>query len=189
MKIVGTDEKDLVSFETYRDGVVNAEEEVQGLDDSKLYKEIDLLSKISGRRRKRVKTKDVENFLKTVPIGAVIYELDKNTNRAYVECPFLLKRRIMNEVEENSAFEKVNSSPLDVIGKFEDIYKKHDLKKFGRWRNGRVPNSFVIPKHKSPLDKSRLISSYYNHCLKEVFQTASKILTWILKSQREKKTF
>src|SRR5207248_1158455 len=115
-----------------------------------------------------------KNFFKKLPKGSVVYELDKNTNRCFVECPVLLGRRIATEVGNNPAFLPVKISCKKILENWQVLFRKNDLEKFGRLKNGKVPNSFVIPKYKSPLDKSRLISSYFHHPLRNVFQTASK---------------
>src|SRR6202012_6004430 len=74
--------------------------------------------------------------------------------------------------------------------KFRSIYISEKLKEIGHWKNGQLPKSFVIPKFKDPPNKSRLICSYYQHCLKDVFRNLSFALTWaFLQLKGKAKTF
>src|SRR5215468_6309130 len=119
-----------------------------------------------------------------LPKGAVIYELDKNTNRAWVECPKKLEQRLIREIFQNQAFVNVPFSISQVEQNFRQVFEDYELTPYGKWRNGLLPNTFVIPKWKDPLAKSRVISSYFRHPLRCVYKTASAVLTWLFLSTK-----
>ena len=48
---------------------------------------------------------------------------------------------------------------------------------------------YVIPKEKDPVNKTRLIASYYSHPLRALFKKVGRILQWGLIKLKEVKQF
>ena len=145
-----------------------------------------VLIKIKEHRRQTLTLQEILNTKAKWPKNLVLYELDKNTERIYVECPILWEKRIKKEITENSNFEEIREENQKIEEKFWEMYSKNNFKTLGRWKNGTLPYSFVIPKYKDPPNKSRLICSYSQHFLKEIFQLTSHALTWMFSSLKGK---
>jgi hypothetical protein len=60
-------------------------------------------------------------------------------------------------------------------------YKALKLDKIERWKNGTLPHIYPNPKHKAPIEKTRIIASYFNFPLKKLYKLASKAGTWLLR--------
>ena len=64
--------------------------------------------------------------------------------------------------------------------------KRYNILRLGRWHNGKLPRDYTIPKQKDPINKARLIASYYDFYLKNSFKNASRVLTWLFQTVSNK---
>ena len=122
---------------------------------------------------------EVKSVLEILPKNLVISVKDKNQGSLYVECPFIFKNRINKEIAHCPSFQIAkNVTSNSILDRLRNYYNDFRMYKFGRWTNGTLPYLYIIPKDKDPVNKSRLISSYVNHPLKNVFRNTSRVLTW-----------
>lgn len=121
----------------------------------------------------------VLNIKKSLHPLLVISRKDKNTGQLRVECQILLRKRIQREIYECKCFQPITSGYQAIVRRIRDVYEKYNLKRFGFWRNGSLPCNFTLPKQKDPLNKARLIASFANHFLRNVYRNTSRILTWL----------
>ena len=87
---------------------------------------------IQKQKKLPLTMKNILQAKRLIPAGAVVYELDKNTNVAYVECPKRLEQRIQKEIINSPAFKETKIQPCEALEKMWKIYKNNDLKKFIR---------------------------------------------------------
>src|ERR1700734_2537060 len=76
-----------------------------------------ILEKIFENRRPKVSLYEALKLRASLPRGTVIYELDKNTNRAFIECPFRLVKRLSKEIYSNPSFVEEKLTLSDVYHK------------------------------------------------------------------------
>ena len=60
-------------------------------------------------------------------------------------------------------------------------YTQLKLDKIEKWCAGSIPRLYSNPKHKDPINKTRIIASYYRFPLKKLYKLASKAGTWLLR--------
>ena len=147
-----------------------------------------LLGKIFMQPEKQTyKEKDIYMVKKELE-GLVISTKDKNKEQLYVECPLLYQARLEQNTEDKLVFEEVDEE-RDVMEEVKREWKEKGLQRYGGWLQGTTPYMYVIPKEKDPVNKTRLIASYYNHPLRALFKKVGKILQWGLGQLREVKQF
>ena len=101
-----------------------------------------------------------------------------------MECPVLLYKRIKREVYDCKCFMKIDKTVADIMIELRKAIFKDNLWNLARYRYGRIPTNYTLPKDKDPINKARLISSYFGHPLTGYYQNASTILTWLFKTVR-----
>ena len=126
--------------------------------------------------------KEVINVKKFFPKNMTLSIKDKNSGHIRVECDILAGRRIQKEIYNCENFKIVPYKTNQIMDKLKHLYKQYNLSKIGRWRRGKLPRDYTLPKQKDPINKARLIASYFLHPLQSVFQNASKVLTWLFKT-------
>jgi hypothetical protein len=124
---------------------------------------------------------DLEETYKLLK-GLVVMVLDKNDGALYAECPIIHQQRLRRNVCTTD-FKQVEMSTTVIISRIEKEFHNIQLHKIAPWNDeGSLPNIYVNAKHKDPINKERLISSYYNHVAKKPFKLISKVLTWLLRN-------
>ena len=112
---------------------------------------------------------------KLIPDCLMISVKDKNVGQLRVECQLYAQRRIQKEIVSSKSFEKSNRKVHDILEDLKREYRSADVNHLGYWYKG----SYTLPKQKDPINKSRLIASYFKHPLRHVFKNVSRILTWM----------
>lgn len=113
---------------------------------------------------------------------AIICMLDKNEGHLYVECPMVQKERLLENVERCENFEeRQGHTTKHILEGIRTEYLRTKLDKISRWTKGTLPYVYANPKDKDPINKTRIIASYYNHPLKRLYQLASTAGTWLFR--------
>ena len=114
--------------------------------------------------------------------GYIISELDKNTGQLYVACPLVEKQRLSENVEQCTNFElRKGLTTKYILDGIYTRYKELKLDKIEKWCTGTVPYMYPTPKHKDPINKTRIIASYFNFPLKRLYKLANKAGNWLLR--------
>lgn len=112
----------------------------------------------------------------------IISELDKNNGQLYVACPKVEEQRLKANIEDCENFEERKGLTTKyVLDGIYTKYRKLKLDKIERWQKGAVPYMYSTPKHKDPINKTRIIASYFNFPLKRLYKLASKAGNWLLR--------
>src|ERR1051325_4227774 len=90
--------------------------------------------------------------------------------------------RMKKEIYDSKAFKSITLTHQQIYLQWRSDYNKEHMKKWGCWFKGKLPENYTLPKQKDPINKSRLLSTYFNHPLRAVYKNASAILTWLFKS-------
>ena len=133
-------------------------------------------------KHKHITYTDIMKFKSLLPHNLVISIKDKNQGKFDVECPHLFQTRTRKEIDECKSLINIkHKTETEIIREIRNIYDQEGLKEYGRWINGTLPYMYVIPKDKDPPNKSRLIASYSNHPLRNIYRKVSRVITWCLK--------
>ena len=119
--------------------------------------------------------------------GLVISIKDKNKYQLYAECPLKYLERLERNTTKDVFDEGIQYE--EAMNKIKERWEDLKLVKYGKWKKGSLPYMYVIPKQKDPINKERLIASYYNHPLRALYKKVSKVLQWSIKRLGEMKQY
>jgi hypothetical protein len=74
----------------------------------------------------------------------------------------------------------------DIMKNIQGNYNKLRLSKQFPARKGALPHSYIKPKSKDPINKNRVITSYYHYPYRRLLKLASKALTFCLRNLDKK---
>jgi hypothetical protein len=136
----------------------------------------------TDRREEEVTMGDIKAAKKQTA-HLVVSPMDKNDTMLFCECPVAYHERMVRNLFKHDNFTaEANLTENILLEEFQDIYKKKNLSRFGRYlQSGRIPIAYVNPKYKAPLVKERLIASYRKHPLRFVLKKANKCLTFLFR--------
>eukprot|EP00808_Paulinella_micropora_P013990 g55971.t1 len=109
----------------------------------------------------------------------ITQSLNKNCNSLWVECPVLTYQRMWKEIVECPAFAISPATSASLRDEFIDLYKSHDLERFGRLnrKRSKIHSAIVFPKEKSPI---RLVCNQKRSPWRNVLRNLSRVLQFII---------
>jgi hypothetical protein len=127
-------------------------------------------------------------FTKKATKSMVISALDKADSTLVALCPVAYHRKIMAEMMACPNLTNITASTChtEIMKKITENYRRIRLSHKFKPSKGKIPNSYIKPKSKDPVNKNRVITSYYNFPMKRLLKLASKALTHCLRNLNKK---
>ena len=118
----------------------------------------------------------------------IVSTKDKNKGQLFVECPAKYYDRLCQNTNDKGVFEEValRSEASKIL---KNQWEMRGLNKYGGWKKGGLPYMYVLPKQKDPINKTRLIASYFNHPLRFLYKKVGAILQWGMKELKNMNQF
>lgn len=94
----------------------------------------------------------------------------------------VMGKRITENMDDSPNFEEREGiTEKFILDGIHTAYKEYKLDKIERWQQGTMAYSYLNPKDKDPINKSRLVTAYANFPLRCLYKRISRAGTWLLR--------
>lgn len=139
------------------------------------------LRNVIEKQEKDVNSSFVNDLRKKLK-GLIVSHLDKGGKTIYVQCQKLHLHGVKKFILEEKNLElRLDFSIEKANNEIKNLYEACGLNAVLPFRLGRLPSMRVNPKFKDPVNKYRVITSYYHFSMKKLLKCCGKVLRFMLK--------